>query len=175
MPVAREFSQVRPNLAIWQTYDKTAKADLFSSALTVQDGVFVIDPIEIADHPLDQLTGMRPIVDMLIAPFMYCAMDQITSILAKSTYVYGGQARLGNDMYAIDDPLYDQTVRVARRLAEHEWMVITGTLAIKDEAEIASLATLYRRAVESLRDGRFDASAFAQVHYLNEILLPAAF
>jgi uncharacterized protein (TIGR00730 family) len=24
------------------------------------------------------------------------------------------------------DPLYDQTVRVARRLAEHEWMVITG-------------------------------------------------
>jgi pyruvate/2-oxoglutarate/acetoin dehydrogenase E1 component len=40
------------------------------------------------------MTGMRPIVDMLIAPFMYCAMDQITSILAKSTYVYGGQARL---------------------------------------------------------------------------------
>ena len=31
------------------------------------------------------MTGMRPIVDMLIAPFMYCAMDQITSILAKLT------------------------------------------------------------------------------------------
>jgi acetoin:2,6-dichlorophenolindophenol oxidoreductase subunit beta len=40
------------------------------------------------------MTGMRPIVDMLIAPFMYCAMDQITSVLAKSTYIYGGQARL---------------------------------------------------------------------------------
>ena len=66
MPVAQEFAQVRPNLAIWQTYDKTAKADLFSSALTVQDGVFVIDPIEIADHPLDQLIGTRPIAGIIV-------------------------------------------------------------------------------------------------------------
>ena len=66
MPVAQEFAQVRPNLAIWQTYDKTAKADLFSSALTVHDGVFVIDPIEIADHPLDQLIGTRPIAGIIV-------------------------------------------------------------------------------------------------------------
>lgn len=66
MPVAQEFAQVRPNLAVWQTYDKTAKADLFSSALIVQDGVFVIDPIEIADHPLDQLTGTRPIAGIIV-------------------------------------------------------------------------------------------------------------
>jgi len=66
MPVAQEFAQVRPNLAIWQTYDKTAKADLFSSALIVQDGVFVIDPIEIADHPLDQLTRTRPIAGIIV-------------------------------------------------------------------------------------------------------------
>ena len=66
MPVAQEFAQVRPNLAVWQTYDKTAKADLFSSALTVQDGVFVIDPIEIANHPLDQLIGTRPIAGIIV-------------------------------------------------------------------------------------------------------------
>ncbi len=40
------------------------------------------------------MVGMRPIVDMLTAPFMYCAMDQFVSIIAKSTYLYGGQARL---------------------------------------------------------------------------------
>jgi acetoin:2,6-dichlorophenolindophenol oxidoreductase subunit beta len=40
------------------------------------------------------MTGMRPVVDMLIAPFLYCAMDQIVSVIAKSTYIYGGQARL---------------------------------------------------------------------------------
>ena len=40
------------------------------------------------------MVGMRPVVDMLIAPFLYCAMDQIVSVIAKSTYIYGGQARL---------------------------------------------------------------------------------
>jgi pyruvate dehydrogenase E1 component beta subunit len=40
------------------------------------------------------MVGMRPVVDMLIAPFMYCAMDQIVSVIAKSTYIYGGQARM---------------------------------------------------------------------------------
>lgn len=40
------------------------------------------------------MVGMRPFVDMLIAPFMYVAFDQIVSIIAKSTYTYGGQARI---------------------------------------------------------------------------------
>ena len=31
---------------------------------------------------------------MLIAPFLYVAMDQVVSIIAKSTYLYGGQASL---------------------------------------------------------------------------------
>jgi pyruvate dehydrogenase E1 component beta subunit len=40
------------------------------------------------------MVGMRPVVDMLIAPFVYVAFDQIVSIIAKSTYLYGGQATL---------------------------------------------------------------------------------
>jgi acetoin:2,6-dichlorophenolindophenol oxidoreductase subunit beta len=40
------------------------------------------------------MVGMRPIVDMMIAPFMYCAFDQIVSIIAKSTYLYGGQSKM---------------------------------------------------------------------------------
>jgi pyruvate dehydrogenase E1 component beta subunit len=40
------------------------------------------------------MVGMRPVVDMLIAPFVYVAFDQIVSIIAKSTYLYGGQASL---------------------------------------------------------------------------------
>jgi pyruvate dehydrogenase E1 component beta subunit len=31
---------------------------------------------------------------MLIAPFIYVAFDQIVSIIAKSTYLYGGQAQI---------------------------------------------------------------------------------
>jgi acetoin:2,6-dichlorophenolindophenol oxidoreductase subunit beta len=38
------------------------------------------------------MVGMRPIVEILMAPFLYPAFDQLVSIIAKSTYLYGGQA-----------------------------------------------------------------------------------
>lgn len=40
------------------------------------------------------MVGMRPIIELEMAPFLYVAMDQLTSITAKSTYLYGGQATL---------------------------------------------------------------------------------
>ena len=40
------------------------------------------------------MVGMRPIVDHGIATFMYTAMDQLVSIIAKSRYLYGGQLSL---------------------------------------------------------------------------------
>jgi pyruvate dehydrogenase E1 component beta subunit len=40
------------------------------------------------------MVGMRPIVDITIAPFFYVAMDQIVSMAAKATYMYGGQTKV---------------------------------------------------------------------------------
>ena len=40
------------------------------------------------------MVGMRPIVDINISSFLYPAMDQLISIVAKSRYIYGGQACL---------------------------------------------------------------------------------
>ncbi|WP_136162247.1 alpha-ketoacid dehydrogenase subunit beta [Sphingomonas flavalba] len=40
------------------------------------------------------MVGTRPIVDATISSFLYPAMDQIVSIIAKSRYIYGGQPRL---------------------------------------------------------------------------------
>ncbi|GGC40401.1 pyruvate dehydrogenase subunit beta [Novosphingobium marinum] len=40
------------------------------------------------------MVGMRPIADVTISSFLYPAMDQICSIIAKSRYIYGGQAKL---------------------------------------------------------------------------------
>lgn len=40
------------------------------------------------------MVGMRPVVDATISSFLYPAMDQIISIIAKSRYIYGGQAKL---------------------------------------------------------------------------------
>lgn len=40
------------------------------------------------------MVGMRPIIDTTLSSFLYPAMDQIISIIAKSRYIYGGQAQL---------------------------------------------------------------------------------
>jgi acetoin:2,6-dichlorophenolindophenol oxidoreductase subunit beta len=40
------------------------------------------------------MVGMRPIVDVTIASFLYPAADQIISIIAKSRYLYGGQTHV---------------------------------------------------------------------------------
>jgi len=40
------------------------------------------------------MAGSRPVVDITIASFLYPAMDQLVSNVAKSTYLYGGQTRL---------------------------------------------------------------------------------
>lgn len=38
------------------------------------------------------LTGLRPVVDIQCSTFLYSAMDQIVSQVAKSRYMFGGQA-----------------------------------------------------------------------------------
>jgi glutathione-regulated potassium-efflux system ancillary protein KefG len=85
--------------------------------------------------------------------------------------------RNGYNYFTIRELLtpFEQTVRLCGMVYLPP-LVMSGTLAIKNEAEIAAYAALYRSAMESLRDGRFDASEFGQVHYLNEILqaFPAA-
>ena len=40
------------------------------------------------------IVGMRPIVDYTMSTFLYPAMDQILSIVSKSRYLYGGQAKV---------------------------------------------------------------------------------
>jgi acetoin:2,6-dichlorophenolindophenol oxidoreductase subunit beta len=40
------------------------------------------------------MVGMRPIVDITISSFFYVAMDQIVSMAAKATYMYGGQTKV---------------------------------------------------------------------------------
>jgi len=40
------------------------------------------------------MTGLRPVVDMSIASFLYVAMDQLVSQAAKNRYMFGGQPTL---------------------------------------------------------------------------------
>ena len=40
------------------------------------------------------MTGLRPVLDLTVASFVFGAMDQFVSQVAKSRYMFGGQARL---------------------------------------------------------------------------------
>ncbi len=79
----------------------------------VRSGVFgatgdLVDefgPDRVLDTPLSEagfvgaavgaaMTGLRPIVDMSVASFMYVAMDQFISQAAKNRYMFGGQANI---------------------------------------------------------------------------------
>lgn len=54
-PPALELQTLSPTLALWQAYDSTVKADLFSTALFTDAGLFLVDPIALAEEPLREL------------------------------------------------------------------------------------------------------------------------
>jgi hypothetical protein len=43
MPPATELLRLSDSISLWQAYDPTVKADLFSSAIQAVAGVFLID------------------------------------------------------------------------------------------------------------------------------------
>jgi glyoxylase-like metal-dependent hydrolase (beta-lactamase superfamily II) len=56
MPAAAsELTQLRPGLFIWQNYDSAVKADLFSTGIKASAGVYLVDPIPLADAQLSRL------------------------------------------------------------------------------------------------------------------------
>jgi glutathione-regulated potassium-efflux system ancillary protein KefG len=79
--------------------------------------------------------------------------------------------REGNNYFTIRELLtpFEQTVRLCGMVYLPPF-VVSGTLQLRSEAEIAEYAKLYRELVERLRDGRFDPARFQDVRFLNEIL-----
>jgi acetoin:2,6-dichlorophenolindophenol oxidoreductase subunit beta len=78
------------------------RANVFGAANGVLDR---FGPARVRDLPLSEagsiglaagasMAGLRPVVDLTVASFVCCAMDQFVSQLAKARYMFGGQARL---------------------------------------------------------------------------------
>jgi Metallo-beta-lactamase superfamily len=55
MARVRDIDEISPGIFVWQTYDKTVKADLFSTAIETGAGTYVVDPIPL---DLDSLLGL---------------------------------------------------------------------------------------------------------------------
>src|SRR5438128_10835399 len=51
-----DFQQLSPDLWIWQAYDASAKADLFSTAIRSADGLYVVDPIPFSAGQLERFS-----------------------------------------------------------------------------------------------------------------------
>ena len=80
--------------------------DLRANVFGAADGVLQrFGPARVRDLPLSEagsvglaagaaMAGLRPVVDLTVASFVFGAMDQFVSQLAKARYMFGGQARL---------------------------------------------------------------------------------
>ncbi|MDE5638230.1 MAG: hypothetical protein K2I47_00255 [Odoribacter sp.] len=58
------------------------------------------------------ICGMRPILDLTTENFLYVAMDQICSIAAKTSYMYGGQ-------YSVPITIFCSSMSIGGNAAQH--------------------------------------------------------
>ena len=61
-----EIQPLSPRLWIWQNYDSSIKTELFSAAVRTKSGVYVVDPIPLADVPLRELFQSAPIAGVIV-------------------------------------------------------------------------------------------------------------
>jgi hypothetical protein len=66
MPIAQELDQVAPGILIWQLYDRTVKADLFSTALETASGVYLIDPVPLKPDCLALLSARSEMAGIIV-------------------------------------------------------------------------------------------------------------
>jgi hypothetical protein len=66
MVTATDFDQIQPGLAVWHGYDSAVKADLFSTATSANDGIFLIDPIQLEEAALAQLLRKDAVAGIIL-------------------------------------------------------------------------------------------------------------
>ncbi len=66
MNASPELQSVAPGLAIWQAFDASAKADLFSTAVRCPRGTLLVDPIPLAGGARDELLALGPVVQIVV-------------------------------------------------------------------------------------------------------------
>jgi glyoxylase-like metal-dependent hydrolase (beta-lactamase superfamily II) len=66
MITALEFDPIQTGLSIWHGYDSAVKADLFSTAISTKDGIFLVDPIQLEKAALAQLLRKDPLAGIIL-------------------------------------------------------------------------------------------------------------
>jgi hypothetical protein len=63
---APEVQPISSSAAVWQRYDSTVKAELWSTALRTSAGVYLVDPISVDWHSLAEFTGGSAIAGVIV-------------------------------------------------------------------------------------------------------------
>ena len=66
MTLPADFHLLSERIAIWQRYDRSVKADLFSTAIITPEGICLIDPTPLDPAALKELQSRGPIVGIVI-------------------------------------------------------------------------------------------------------------
>ena len=61
-----EIHRLSDRLWVWQHYDPAVKAELFSSAILTSSGLYVVDPIPLAEDSLRELSQVGPIAGIIV-------------------------------------------------------------------------------------------------------------
>jgi hypothetical protein len=59
---ALEIEPVVPGISLWRCYDAASKTDLYSTGLQTEDGVVLVDPIDLAADVMADLEGVAGII-----------------------------------------------------------------------------------------------------------------
>jgi hypothetical protein len=89
MPFAQEVEPVAPGLFIWQLYDKTVRADLFSTGLETPAGTWLIDPVPLEPHALSDLQTARKVSGIFITNVNHTrAVNQFVMMFAVPIFAH---------------------------------------------------------------------------------------
>ncbi len=66
MPVASEIEPVSSGISIWRCYDRSVKADLFSTALETASGTYLIDPTPLTPEAVASWVGQDKVAGIVV-------------------------------------------------------------------------------------------------------------
>ena len=82
-----EFVRISPSYALWHTYDRKLKAELFSTALAAGNDLTVIDPIALPAAPQRELESLGLVVRIVITNANH-ARDAVTFAQSYSAPIF---------------------------------------------------------------------------------------
>jgi hypothetical protein len=87
MSRAQEIDEVSPGIFVWQTYDGKVKADLFSTALETNTGLYLVDPILLASKDLAGLGANRKAAGIFVTNVNHArAAGEFSNALSVAVY-----------------------------------------------------------------------------------------